>query len=206
MIKKLSILLVLLCIAVTGHAQVARFSAGVKGLAVATVNPKTETSSPLYQFGGGAGAYLGVRFADVVGLRAEAMYAYQVGSKRLKYTGDMYEVITYSISNNSLMVPVMLQVWCGRSFVIQAGYQQTIAVSGRVKSDHGYDVEDKGILDYGSLVAGFNIGLGKTLSVDVRYVHALQNSYVHTIDPLKGMGFQIALDVNLFTSKKSVFK
>ena len=62
------------------------------------------------------------------------------------------------------------------------------------------------MFDYGSLVAGMTINMGKVAFLNLRYTSALDYSYVMTNEPSKNMGFQVGLGLRFFNSKKSVFK
>ena len=50
------------------------------------------------------------------------------------------------------------------------------------------------------------INMGKVVFLNIRYVHALQNSYVMMVDPSKTQSLQVSLGFRFYTSRKSVFK
>lgn len=186
---------------VAANAQVVKVSVGLKGVGLGTM-PKTEIApSTFLQLGGGGGAFLGVKLWDYLGIQAEALYGIQTAT----YPSTTFGNQTWKSSQSYLYIPFVVQGWASRSFAVEIGYQQAIAMSGTLSSE---DIvkEDSGILDYGSFLVGMNINMGKVMLLNIRYTLALQNSYVMTTEPSKNMGFQIGLGFRVYNSKKSVFK
>lgn len=67
-------------------------------------------------------------------------------------------------------------------------------------------IDDTGILDYGSLVAGMIINMGRVVFLNLRYTKALENSYVMSLEPSRNMTVSVGLGFRLFNSRQSVFK
>lgn len=182
------------------NAQTVKVSFGVKGIGIGTL-PKTEIApSAGLQFGGGGGAFVGMRLWNYLGIQAEALYGFQTASYNTTSLGNQ----TWKSNQSYMYIPIVLQGWVGRNFALELGYQQAIAISGTLSNDSGVK-QDEGILDYGSFIAGMNINMGKVVFLNLRYTLALQNSYVMTTAPSKNMGFQVGLGFRFFSSKKSVF-
>lgn len=203
MVKKLlvSACFVVFCL-FGSQAQTVKATVGIKGMGIATM-PNTELEpTTKVQFGGGGGAFAGMLVGKTLGIQAEALYSYQMAS--FNYDNG-YRSSTYKTTKQYVHIPVCLQLWCGRNFAFEFGYEQAIAMSGHI--DDGDTVRpDAGILDYGSLVGGMVINMGKVVFLNIRYVHALQNSYVMMVDPSKAQSLQVSLGFRFYTSRKSVFK
>jgi len=197
MIKRLSALAVVLLISLTASAQVARFSAGVKGTGVANLMDVN-----FLTYGGGGGVFAGVRIANVVGLQAEAIYAMTYGTSSYRLSGA---VRLADVKHNYLYVPVVAQIWCGRSVALEAGYQQAIVMSGTIGNTE-FEKDDEGMFDYGSVIAGINFNLGKVVTMNLRYSYSLDYSYVKTTVPFKAHGVQLGLGFRFFTTRKQIFR
>lgn len=199
--KKLSVMILLFFSIMTANAQAVKVSFGIKGQGIASLMNTELTPTYYAQLGGGGGAFLGMKFGRVIGIQGEALYSYQFATFE---TSNNLGNNIWTSTQQYLYVPAVLQLWCGRSFAFEFGYQQAIALSGTL-SNGGKTKQDTGILDYGSLVAGMNINMGKVAFLSFRYTHAIQNSYVMTKDPSKCQSLQVGLGFRFFTSKKSVF-
>lgn len=199
--KKLFVMILLFLGALSANAQAVKVSFGIKGFGLGIL-PQTEVApTTMAQLGGGGGAFLGTRIVNFIGLQAEALYGYQVASYTIENFGEQ----TWQSTQQYLYVPLIFQAWLGRGFAFEFGYQQAIALSGTLNT--GSEIKnDTGILDYGSVVAGMNINMGKVAFLNFRYLYALDNSYVMTTTPSRNMGVQVGLGFRFFTSKKSVFK
>ena len=202
--KKVLITAMLLLSAATMSAQIAKVSFGIKGVGLATMPGTDPAPTTMFQFGGGGGAFLGIKLGRVFGLQVEGMYGLQTAS--YQYSGPSSTLI--STQNNYLYVPVVAQLWLGKSFAFEAGYQQAIALFGKIKTDSSSQSwkDDGGVLDYGSFIAGININAGKVVFLNFRYTMALTPSYVMTTEPSKNMGLQVGLGFRFFTTKKSLFQ
>ena len=122
------------------------------------------------------------------------------------YNIDMAGYSSAKTKHSYIDIPICLQLWCSKGFAFEVGYQQSIALSGTLSLDGEQAVEDTGILDYGSLVAGAVINMGKVVFLNFRFTKALGYSYVMTADPSKNMTMQVGLGFRLFNSRQSVFK
>lgn len=200
--KKLSVMILLFFSLMTANAQLVKVSAGIKGHGIASLMNTEITPSTFVQLGGGGGAFVGVKAGRVLGIQVEGLYSYQNASFA---TSNKLGNNIWTSNQQYFYIPMVLQCWLGRSFAFELGYQQAIALSGTLSSS-GNVKEDTGILDYGSLVAGMNINMGKVAFLSFRYTHALQYSYVMTKDPSKCQSLQVGLGFRLFTSRKSVFE
>ena len=207
--KKLLVLTLLFLGAVAADAQSVRASFGVKGVGLG-IQPNTEIA-PIdgMQIGGGGGAFFGLKFFNTIGIQAEALYT----TSSATYQTNLFGKQTWLSTQEYIMVPVVMQLWLGRAFALEAGYQQAIAWSSNLKcimstnnNQVGYDTYDSGILDYGSLVAGITLNMGKNVYLNCRYTTALEYSYVMFDKPSQNTGFQIGLGIRFFNSKKSVFE
>lgn len=199
--KKLLVMTLLFFSVVAANAQIVKVSFGVKGVGLGTL-PKTEIApTTMVQFGGGGGAFVGARLWNYLGLQVEALYGFQTAQYNTTSFGEQ----TWVSNQSHLFVPIILQGWAGRSFAVEFGYQQAIALSGSL-TDGKTTKPDTGILDYGSILAGININMGKVAFLNLRYTLAVQNSYVMTTQPSKNMGFQVGLGFRFYNSKKSVFE
>ena len=195
MIRKLFLTVVIIAFSLTASAQALKFSAGIKATVVA--NMMTTGEKPQ---GFGGGAFANLKIANLIGVQADALYSRTSHTIANDLTG------TYcNVSHDYLLVPVVSQIWLGRVFAIELGYQQAIVLSGKIQTTKG-KMDDKGIFDYGSVVAGVNISLGKVAAFSVRYTHGLDYSYVAKVDPAKNFGLQAGLGFNLFRSRKTIFK
>lgn len=206
--KKLLVALLLFFSVTTANAQAVKASFGVKAAGFGTL-PQTEiTPVSGLQMGGGGGAFFGMKFFNVIGVEAEALFSHQVAT----YQTNSFGKQTWLSTQQHIMVPVVLQLWLGRGFAFEVGYQQAIVWDGNltcVQTNAGMAGEqkgDNGMFDYGSLVAGMTINMGKVAFLNLRYTSALDYSYVMTNEPSKNMGFQVGLGLRFFNSKKSVFK
>lgn len=199
--KKLLVMILLFFSIMTANAQLVKVSFGIKGQGIASLMNTEIKPSTYVQLGGGGGAFLGMKVGRVIGLQVEGLYSYQNASFAIS---DKLGNNIWNSTQQYLYVPAVLQLWCGRSFAFEFGYQQAIALSGTLSSS-GNVKDDTGILDYGSLVAGMNINMGKVAFLSFRYTHAMQYSYVMTKDPSKCMSLQVGLGFRFFTSRKSVF-
>ena len=198
MIKKLSALVVMLLMSFTASAQLAKFSAGVKGAGVANLMDDIG----LMTYGGGGGAFASVMVANVIGLQAEALYAVTQG-KSMYYISASSNTLT--MMHNYLYVPVVAQLWCGRNVAFEAGYQQAIVMGGTLKSGL-FKKEDEGMFDYGSIVGGIHFNLGKVVTLNLRYAYGLNESYMATTEPTKNQSVQFGLGFRFFTTRKTIFR
>lgn len=201
MIKRFSALVVMLFISFAASAQIAKFSVGAKGVGVANL-----MDIDLMTYGGGGGVFAGVRIADVVGVQAEAVYAMSYGRTSYSVAGSWS---TLDVMHNHLIIPVVAQVWCGRSIALEAGYQQTIVLSGVLSGElenTEFEKEDEGMFDYGSVVAGVNFNLGKVVTMNLRYAYSLGYTYIATTSPAKAHGFQFGLGFRFLTTRKQIFR
>lgn len=190
----------MLFISLTASAQVAKFSAGVKGVGMANFMDDID----LMTYGGGGGVFAGVRIANVVGLQAEALYGLSVG--RTEYAiSNPNNSQALNVMHNYLYVPVVAQVWCGRNVALEAGYQQAIVLSGKLKSAR-FEKEDAGMFDYGSVVAGVNFNIGKVVTMNFRYAYSLGYTYIATTVPAKTHSVQFGLGFRFFTTRKQIFR
>jgi hypothetical protein len=197
MIKRLTALLAVFFISMTASAQIAKFSAGVKGVGMANL-----MDNNLMTYGGGGGVFAGVRIADVVGVQAEALYGVSVGTSQYEIANSLN---TINLQHNYLYVPVVAQVWCGRNVAFEAGYQQAIVLSGTLRSSY-FDKEDTGMFDYGSVIAGIHFNLGKVVTMNFRYAYGLGYSYIATTEPSKNQSVQFGLGFRFFTTRKQIFR
>lgn len=190
-------MVVMLFISIAASAQVVKVSAGVKGVGVTNI-----MDIGLVTYGGGGGAFAGVKIANVLGIQAEAIYAYQTGTAR-QYTSHNRYMVT--VNHEYMYLPVLMQIWCGRSMALEVGYQQAIALSGTLKkSDYTYD--DTGVFDYGSFLAGLNFNLGKVVTLGFRYAYSQDYCYIYDNVPAYGHNIQVGLGFRFFTTKKRLFK
>lgn len=198
--KRILIISILLLSTVMTRAQTAKVSLGVKGTAVA-VFPCTEVAPASgIEFGGGGGAFVGMRAYGHFGLQAEMLYGYRTAW----YTSSTYTPQTLRSDRSYLFVPVVLQGWVSRSVALELGYEQAIALSATFSD--GYRMkEDSGVLDYGSLIAGVSVNVGSRLYFNMRYSLAVTDSHVMTVQPSREMGVTFGVGVRLYNSRKSVF-
>ena len=197
MIKRLTALLAVFFISMTASAQIAKFSAGVKGVGMANL-----MDNNLMTYGGGGGVFAGVRIADVVGVQAEALYGLSVGTSQYEIVNSLK---TINLQHNYLYVPVVAQLWCGRNVAFEAGYQQAIVMGGTLRSGL-FEKEDEGMFDYGSIVGGIHFNLGKVVTLNLRYAYGLNESYMATTEPTKNQSVQFGLGFRLFTTRKTIFR
>lgn len=194
----------LLFCAVTMDAQLVKVSFGAKGAGMATM-PRAEINPTTFvQLGGGGGLFVGMKITKWFGIQVEGLYGYQTAGYNYSPSGSNGVYSRVRTNSSYFYVPVVAQLWLGRSFAFEAGWQQAIVMSGAIVKD-GTTSVDNGVLDYGSFIAGMNINAGKVVFFNLRYSLALQNSYVMTDTPSKNMGFQIGIGFRFFTSKKSIF-
>ena len=207
--KKLLVLTLLFLGAVVADAQSVRASFGAKGVGLG-IQPQTEIA-PIggMQIGGGGGAFFGLKFFNTIGIQAEGLYTKSSAAYEINTFGNQ----TWVTNQTYIMVPVVMQLWLGRAFALEAGYQQAIAWGGTLtcvkassSSAVGSSRYDNGMLDYGSLVAGVTLNMGKAAFLNFRYTSALEYSYVMTDEPSMNTGFQVGLGLRFFNSKKSVFE
>lgn len=202
MLKKMLAVILLsssICIA---HAQTVKVSAGIRGEGIATFTGTEITPKTFMQMGGGGGIFAGIKAGNIVGLQADVLYNFHSAG----YNIDMAGYSSARTKHSYIDIPICLQLWCSKGFAFEVGYQQSIALSGTLSLDGEQAVEDTGILDYGSLVAGAVINMGKVVFLNFRFTKALGYSYVMTADPSKNMTMQVGLGFRLFNSKQSVFK
>jgi len=202
MLKKMLAVILLsssICIA---HAQTVKVSAGIRGEGIATFTGTEITPNTFIQMGGGGGIFAGIKAGKIVGLQADVLYNFHSAG----YNIDMAGYSSARTKHSYIDIPICLQLWCSKGFAFEVGYQQSIALSGTLSLDGEQAVEDTGILDYGSLVAGAVINMGKVVFLNFRFTKALGYSYVMTADPSKNMTMQVGLGFRLFNSKQSVFK
>lgn len=185
------------------HGQAVKATFGIKGMGVATLTNTEITPTNHVQYGGGGGVFTGLIFGKVLGIHAEALYSYQIADYYYETNYSLYT--SYNSVKQYINIPVCLQLWCGRNFAFEFGYEQSIAFSGTINNGSTVE-EDAGILDYGSLVGGIVINMGKVVFLNIRYVHALDYSYVMTTEPSKCQSLQVGLGFRFYTSRKSVFK
>ena len=205
MLKKLMAAALLFFCVHTANAQFVKVSVGIRGEGIGTF-PGTEISpSSALQWGGGGGLFAGIKFGKVIGLQAEGLYSYHVAGYNYNPAGSSAGNTFITTRHSYIDIPICLQLWCGRGFAFEVGYQQSIAQSGTIVID-GQSSVDNGILDYGSVVAGMIINMGRVAFLNFRYTKALNYSYIMTTDPSKNMTVQVGLGFRLFNSKQSVFK
>ena len=204
MLKKL-IAVTLCAFAVhTASAQLVKVSLGMRGEGVATLTGTEIAPSSYVQLGGGGGLFAGIKIGKVIGLQVDGLYHYHLAD----YPLDIPEFSSVSTRHQYIDIPVCLQLWCSRGFAFEVGYQQSIAFSGimTLAGEAGpQTIDDTGILDYGSLVAGMIINMGRVVFLNLRYTKALENSYVMSLDPSRNMTVSVGLGFRLFNSRQSVF-
>ena len=157
MFKKMLAVILLsssICIA---HAQTVKVSAGIRGEGIATFTGTEITPKTFMQMGGGGGIFAGIKAGNIVGLQADVLYNFHSAG----YNIDMAGYSSAKTKHSYIDIPICLQLWCSKGFAFEVGYQQSIALSGTLSLDGEQAVEDTGILDYGSLVAGAVINMGK---------------------------------------------
>ena len=189
----------------TAYAQTVKVSVGIRGEGIATLTGTEIMPSSYVQMGGGGGLFAGLKFGKVIGLQVDGLYNFHVAD----YAVDMPGVTTVSTRHTYLDIPVCLQLWCSKGFAFEFGYQQSIALSGTMSMQGDSVTEgiiDRGILDYGSFVAGMVINMGRVAFLNFRFTKALGYSYVMTVDPSKNMTMSVGLGFRLFNSRQSVFK
>lgn len=198
MFKKIVIVFLLMLGLGNLNAQTVKVSVGMKGYGGYTLANTDIPSEFGGLLGGGGGAFTGIKIANIVGIQAEVLADYNFGA----FSDSSLKASTNQVY---LHIPMVVQIWCGRSVAFEAGYQQSIAMSGKLNLE-GQSMDDKGILDYGSAVAGVHFNLGKILFLNLRYCHALTPSYVQIQNPAKYMNIQLSVGFRIFNSKKSVFE
>lgn len=198
--KKLLVACILFCAMQTSYAQLVKVSVGIRGSGVAAVDDNVLKPSSFVQYGGNGGAFVGVKIGKFVGVQADALYSYRTAGYNIS------DDLTYKIGHTYVDVPVCFQLWLGRGFALEAGYQQSIALSGTIKTTDGGNMADEGILDYGSIVAGMVINMGKVVFLNLRYTKAIGYSYVMSTEPSKNMTLSLGLGFRIFNSRQSVFK
>lgn len=156
----------------------------------------------LVTYGGGGGAFASIRVANVVGIQAEALYAVSYGRSKY-FVSDYWSTI--DMIHNYLYVPVVAQVWCGRNFAFEAGYQQAIVMGGTLRAAK-FTKEDEGVFDYGSIVGGIHFNLGKVVTMNFRYAYGLDYSYIATTKAAKNQSVQFGLGFRFFTTRKTIFR
>ncbi|MGM9735983.1 MAG: outer membrane beta-barrel protein [Candidatus Cryptobacteroides sp.] len=202
--KKLFAIVLTLLSAVALNAQIVKVSFGAKGVGLATL-PRTEISpTTKVQLGGGGGLFVGMKITDWFGVQVEGLYGVQTASYPHSVSSISGSSSTFKTNSGYLYIPVVAQLWLGRSFAFEAGWQQAIVMSGKIISD-GKTSVDNGVLDYGSFIAGININAGKVVFFNIRYSLALNYSYVMTSEPSKNMGLQLGIGFRFYTSRKSIF-
>ena len=202
--KKLFTIVLMLFSAATMNAQLVKVSFGAKGVGLATL-PRTEISpTTKMQFGGGGGLFVGMKITDWFGIQVEGLYGYQTAKYPHSIASISGSSTTYTTNSTYLYIPVVAQLWLGRSFAFEAGWQQAIVMSGSMVKN-GNTVTDHGVLDYGSFIAGININAGRVVFFNLRYSLALDYSYVMTSEPSKNMGLQLGIGFRFYTSRKSIF-
>lgn len=201
MLKKMLAAVLFLFSIVAAHAQTVKVSVGIRGEGIATLTGNEIIPNTFVQMGGGGGIFAGLKFGKVIGLQADALYNFHTAN----YDIDMAGYSSARTKHSYIDIPICLQLWCSKGFAFEVGYQQSIAMDGTVSLD-GEQVPDTGILDYGSMVAGMVINMGKVVFLNFRFTKALGYSYVMTADPSKNMTMQVGLGFRLFNSRQSVFK
>lgn len=159
----------------------------------------------MFNWGGGGGLFAGIKIGKVIGLQVDGLYHYHLAD----YPLDIPEFSSVSTRHQYIDIPVCLQLWCSKGFAFEFGYQQSIALSGTMSMQGDSVTEgiiDRGILDYGSFVAGMVINMGRVAFLNFRFTKALGYSYVMTVDPSKNMTMSVGLGFRLFNSRQSVFK
>lgn len=196
--KKLLLCLIFLTFIVwEGKSQIVKCSFGIKGIGQATMmdcTPKPEGMN----FGGGGGAFIGLRFGKVLGVQGEFLYTLQGA----KFGEDGYDI---TLSQTYYHIPVVLQLWASRGVIFELGYQQSLKGSAKLKEGRE-KIDDEGALDYGSLLAGITFNFGKVMFLNARYTYGLNESYVIYGETSKTSSIQVGLGFRFYTSKRSVFK
>lgn len=204
MTKKLLIIAILLTLVQNANAQLVKGTFGIKFTGNASFSNSIITPEYYGEYGGGGGAFLGMTIGKVFGLQAEALYS-------LRYANYYdYEFNDYPITTlkHYVDIPLTIQLWCSKSFMFEAGYQQSILVSATIRSDEsGAFYLDNGAFDYGSIIAGFTVNMGKVAFLNFRYAYALSPTYVMKNQPVTTQhSAQIGLGFRFYTTKTKVFE
>lgn len=204
MLKKFMAAALLFFCVHTANAQFVKVSVGIRGEGVATLTGTEVMQKTGVQLGGGGGIFTGLKFGKVLGLQVEGLYTYHTAGYNFSSDGSS-STVPISTTHTYIDIPICLQLWLGKGFAFEGGYQQSIALSGTINID-GDTAPDNGILDYGSVVAGMIINMGKAAFLNFRFTKALGYSYVMTTEPSKNMTVQVGLGFRLFNSRQKVFK
>lgn len=183
-------------------AQVLKTSFGIKGAGVGTVvsTPKDETFSA--SIGGGGGAFLGFKLANFLGVQAEALYTKQ----SINYDFEDYNDITiFNGMQTYVLVPVVAQLWLGRSVAFEAGIQRAIGKEEELVKGSKIPEGARGLHNHDSYLAGINFNLGNVGVLNFRYLRAKEDYFSKKYNSVQH-SVQVSLGFRLFTSKKHLFK
>lgn len=202
MVRKLFLCIVFLSIFVLeGKTQFLKCTFGIKGVGIATMMD-TDPKPKGMNFGGGGGAFVGLRAGRTLGVQAEFLYAMQGA----KYELDRADI---TLKHTYYHIPISLQLWVSRGFMFEVGFQQSILGKGTLEeqgSGKTLKIDDEGAFNYGSFLAGFSFNMGKVVYFNARYTMGMGESYVINGKTGKTNMIQAGLGFRFYTSKRSAFK
>lgn len=205
MIKKLILIAVLLTTVQSACAQAVKSSFGIKFTGNADFSNSLITPEYNAELGGGGGAFLGLTFGRVFGIQGEALYSLRYAGY---YDNSMNSSMYVTTIKHYLDIPVTMQLWCGKSFMFEFGYQQSILMESMISENiaEGFKT-DMGAFDYGSIIAGFTVNMGRVAFLNFRYAYALSPTYVMKNVPTTTQHTaQIGLGFRFYTTRTKVFR
>ena len=202
MFKKLFFITLLALSAWSLDAQILKASFGIKGAGVGTMVSTNQDATFAASVGGGGGAFLGFKFANFLGVQAEALYTKQ--TINYDFT-DYNDIAIYNGLQTYILAPVVAQLWLGRSMALEVGIQKAIGKEEIMCSTGKIPAGAYGMQDYDSYIAGVNFNLGKVGVLDFRYLRGIPGTFSKGENGVTH-GAQVSLGFRLFSSKKHLFK
>lgn len=209
--KKIYLTIILLVISATQlDAQFFKFNIGLHGGASYNMLLGTNNDSQLAgnltpdilkNIGGYGGLNVEFRFGRVLGLSFEGNYAYS------SY-GFKYYSIANHITQHYIQIPMMLQLWMGRSAIFEVGLQQSILIASAYKeaANNVYISPDPGALQYSyGLIGGFKFNLSRVVFLNLRAMYGLSDSYIIGKNTYPNLSAQIGLGFRLYGHRERAF-
>ncbi|MEF9930792.1 MAG: outer membrane beta-barrel protein [Bacteroidales bacterium] len=206
MVKKIMTTLLFLILAMQiGKAQYAKVSLGVKGIGIATIMSTTPESDGM-SFGGGGGAFVGVKLGKFIGFQGEFLYAMQGAKYKLQsVTG---QDISVKLTQNYMHFPIVFQLCLGKVFCLDLGIQPSLVSKATYKEvgETTITKDDTGALDYCSLLGGITLNFGRVVFFNARYTYSIGDAYMLHGKGSKISTIQAGLGFRIYTTKRSTFK
>ncbi len=201
----ITVILLTFCAVVRLDAQFVKFSIGVEGSGTVSSflikSEQIQTSLPV-GLGGYGGAFLEVRFGNILGLDLGTDYSYLT-------SGYMIGELPVTVSQEYIQIPVMLQLWMGRSVAFEAGIRQSVLLKAVYsEGKDGYRNEsDGGAAKYFlSAAAGFKFNLGKVVFLSLGGTYGLSQAYNFYGEGKPLVTGHIGVGFRIYSYQKSAFK